>query len=420
MRISVKLTLVVVTLSLMIIVISSIYTRLMKSTQQNQIIYSTKNQNLISEIINNVITIKSFSGEELMLSKWEDSFRKQMEFEKKKAKYSAFLGNIPLTIQMIFPAIIYSFGSAYIHSNILSIGSLIAFNTLASFFLTPILSLSAAYSDVIIVKIYINKLLDILNSKKEEEGEEKLHITEGKISVSNLCYKFNHFSNNVLDHINFEINGGEKVAIVGKSGSGKSTLLKALCSIYVPDSGNIKIDDVDLGRISKSYYRGQIGVVLQESELFNASIKDNILFSRDISDAELVEIIQKSNIQDIIANSPIGIETMISESGVNISGGQRQRLTLARALVTKPKLLFMDEPTSSLDNSAEQAFINNIFSLVCTCIIISHRFYNIEQFDKIIVLDKGKVVGIGKHDYLMNTCAEYQLLYPQVKTYSVS
>ncbi|SCG83744.1 Leukotoxin translocation ATP-binding protein lktB [Proteiniborus sp. DW1] len=411
LRINIKLTGIVSLVGLFIFMLSMLYTRALRSIQQNQIIYSTKTQNIVTELVNNIDTLKAFGVESHVLEKWKNSFLSQMKFEEKKAKYTGFIGSLPITIQMMFPALMFLIGGVYIGKGELTIGNLIAFNTLGGLFLSPILSLAGSYSDIEIVKIYFNKLFDILSTREQKNGIMEIDKIEGDIRIENLYFQYNKLSPYVLYDINIDIKKGQKVAIVGESGSGKSTLLKLLCRLYDPTQGTIKLDNIPIENFRNEDFYRNIGVVLQQPQLFNESIKENILLHRTISEERLLEVINELNIDKIVEELPIGIETILSEDGINFSGGQRQRITLARAIVHNPSLLFLDEPTSSLDNKAEKEFMDLLLKLNSTSIVIAHRFYNIEAFDKIVVMSKGRIVDVGHHNELIENCAYYQELY---------
>ncbi|WP_342366983.1 peptidase domain-containing ABC transporter [Clostridium beijerinckii] len=290
---------------------------------------------------------------------------------------------------------------------------IVAFNTIAISFLQPIISLTGSYSNILILKTILGKLYDIMNSKTEKILTNNiLNINKGKIEFKNVSFKYNRFDPYVLDDISFSINPGEKVAIVGKSGSGKSTLLKLILGLYNSQSGNIYIDDINIKDVNIKNLRSQFGVILQEPLLFNDSIKENIIIGKDnISDKQIHEAARKSGINNFLVNVPLGIDTIISEKGTNFSGGQRQRISLARALVNSPKIMLMDEPTSSLDNESEAFLMNEILKLDTTCVVISHRLNTIENFDKIIVMDNGKIVECGSHKDLVANKSYYYDIY---------
>ncbi len=280
-------------------------------------------------------------------------------------------------------------------------------------FLKPILSLSDSYSNILILKTILNKLYDIIDSKPEKIiTDNSLKISKGNITLNHVFYKYNVFNPYVINDVSFSINAGDKVAIVGKSGCGKSTLLKLNLGLYSPEKGSISVDDIDISSINIKDFRSQIGVVLQEPQLFNDTVKNNILIGKEnIPDSLLYKVAELSGINDFLVNTPLGLDTIVSEKGINFSGGQRQRISLARALINNPKILLMDEPTSSLDNESESSFMSTILKLSSTCIVVSHRLSTIINFNKIIVIDNGKIVEVGSHNELMSKKGYYQKLY---------
>ena len=261
------------------------------------------------------------------------------------------------------------------------------------------------------LKIYLNKLYDILNTEQEQSKKEQIKIKKGNIKIDNLYFRYSKLDNDILKGISLRIKAGEKVAIVGKSGSGKSTLIKLIIGLFKYDRGSIKIDNVDINHINIQNYRTQLGVVLQEPQIFNGTLKDNILLGKKYDHEKMNAAVKISNIENLINSMPMGLDTIIFEDGINLSGGQRQRISLARAIYNEPKIIIMDEPTSSLDNESEKEIIDNIFKLNNTCLIISHRFYNIEKFDKIILINKGKIEDIGSHNELIIRNNTYQKMY---------
>lgn len=411
LRYSIILSIIVLFIALLIVGISIINTSKIKSINENEIIYSNKIQTILNESIAGILTIKVIGGEEKIFNDWFEIFKKQLNSLWIKSKWNSILYNIPNTIQVSLPLIVFGIGSYYLKVDSITIGALIAFNTLATYFINPILSLTSSYSELVILRVYIDKLLDILDSSQEENKNMDFNIINGDIKVKKLSFKYNIFDKNTINNVSFNIKAKEKVAIVGKSGSGKSTLLKLLMGIYRPNIGNIEVDNININEINPYKYRSQLGVVLQEPQIFNSSIRENICFGREVTSEQLENIKDIAYINDFIKYLPLGDNTIVSENGINFSGGQRQRISLARALINEPKIILMDEPTSSLDNESEKMILNSIFDLDSTCVIVSHRFYNIEKFDKIIFMDKGEIIDIGTHKELILRCNQYNKIY---------
>lgn len=410
---SIPLSLFTIGIAIILIILSIINSKKFNSLTNDEMVEQVKVQKILTEMIDGIMTIKSMGGENIFFKKWNKLFDKQLQFTYKKGVLNSFLSNISNSLLFILPMIIIWYGSYSVISGDLTVGMIVAFNTIAISFLQPIISLTGSYSNILILKTILGKLYDIINSKTEKILTDNiLNINAGKIEFKNVYFKYNRFDPHILKNISFSINPGEKVAIVGKSGSGKSTLLKLILGLYNSQSGNIYIDDTNIKDINLKNLRSQFGVILQEPLLFNDSIKENIIIGKEnISNTQINEAVIKSGINNFLVNVPLGIDTIISEKGTNFSGGQRQRISLARALINNPKIILMDEPTSSLDNEAEASLINEVLKLDSTCIVISHRLNTIENFDKIIVIDDGKIVECGSHNELIINKGCYYNIY---------
>ncbi|MDR0614827.1 MAG: ATP-binding cassette domain-containing protein [Lactobacillales bacterium] len=238
-----------------------------------------------------------------------------------------------------------------------------------------------------------------------------LYIKNGKISLQNVSFSYNKFSPPTLVSIRLNIEAGEKIAIVGKSGSGKSTLLKILGGMHQPTSGELKVDGFDVYQHNKKDYRKQIGIVMQESILFNGTIEENLLMGRKIDKVDLIKAIKNADLESFINAFPLKMKTIISEEGKNISGGQRQRISICRSIIGSPKIILLDEPTSSLDNLSENKIMNNLFTIDSTLVVVAHRLSNIGKFDKVILMDQGRIIAVDEHEKLLKSCIPYQELY---------
>ena len=219
---------------------------------------------------------------------------------------------------------------------------------------------------------------------------------------------------NILKDINLEVADGEKFAIVGKSGSGKSTLLMLLASMLHTNYGEIYVGNhrITDENVSKNFYRKRLGIVLQQSMLFNGTIKENIEMGRQFSESEFYAAIKNADLDDLIQKYSTKENTIISEAGGNISGGQKQRVCIARAILKNQKVILLDdEPTSSLDNVSEGYIMERLFRMNSTVIVVAHRLSNIEKFDKIVVLKDGELEAVGKHQELLEISSSYKELY---------
>ncbi|EDT23015.1 peptidase domain-containing ABC transporter [Clostridium perfringens] len=399
--------------SIIICVFSYINAKINRKIVQNEIVVLTKSQDIINEIVNNIFTIKSTNSQSNIYSKWEKNFSEQIKMEKEKSKYSSLLSNVPETIQIFYPLFIFLIGNLLIMNHKITLGGVIAFSVIGSYFLRPMLSIMNSYNQLLMVKIYLDRLLDILETPAETSlfGNNMLSNYNGSVSLDNVSYKYSKFSNEAVSNISLKIKPNEKVAIVGSSGSGKSTLLKLAACLYSATSGNIYYDKYNVEELNIYKLREKIGIVLQENVLFNGTFRDNITMGRDFSTEKILKSIEATDLKDFLDNFPLGLETKISESGHNLSGGQRQKISIARTIISEPKIIFLDEPTSALDNNSEKNIMEYLLNMQATLVVVAHRLSTIQKFDKIVVMNQGHIVEIGTHEELLKNNSYYARLY---------
>lgn len=407
------LAIVTIVLAFIIILFSVINARINQIMAQKELIASTKTQGVTSELVNNIFTVKATNTQQKFFNKWNDNFNEQIDIEIKKSKYSSIFLNIPQTIQAFYSLIIIFIGYILIINNKTTIGGVIAFNSIGVTFLTPLMSIINAYSQLLVVRVYLERLLDILETPSEKSmfGKNKIDKIRGKIELNHVSFKYSRFSDETLADISLTIHPKEKVAIVGPSGSGKSTLLHVISGLYKTTSGTIKYDNLDINDLDIQELRKHLGIVLQNHNVFNGTIKENITMERGYSDNDVLRTLSLTGLNDLIAELPIGLNTHISEDGNNLSGGQSQKLSLARTIIANPAVLLLDEPISSLDNISETKIMRNLFNMESTVVVVAHRLSTIGNFDKIIVLNHGVIVGQGTHEQLMASNELYQNLY---------
>lgn len=363
-----------------------------------------KSQGYASEALVGMTTLKAAGAENRALHHWTNLFFDQMNASVRRIYVSSVITTIITTLQTFSPVFLLIVGTLLVFDHALSVGTMLALIALSTALLTPLSTLVNTGQSLQQVQAHLERIADVMEAEPEQDVarvQEPPPLT-GAIRLDNVSFQYNLNSKSVLHNISVTIAPGEKVAIVGRSGSGKTTLGSLLLGLYLPTTGHIFYDDLELRTLNYQSVRTQFGVVTQSSTIFNGSVRDNIALNDPSIPLEKVQRVARAAAihQDILQMS-MGYETLVSESGNAISGGQRQRLALARALATDPALLLLDEATSALDVVTEQIIEQNLRELACTQIIIAHRLSTIRNADVILVLDEGTIIERGTHQELL-------------------
>ncbi len=373
----------------------------------------------IEEVLNNMKIVKAFSRENYELEKFKKINWKYFLFWRKSIVYSSIntpLGELHGTLTAILVIFI---GGRFVLTSESGFTSEKFVLFLAAIFsmLHPMKTLTKAYGDIKRAQVSLERIFFILMHKSEIKNVEnpvQKKTFDNKIVLKdvNFGYKKN---NEVLKNINLEINKGEKVAFVGSSGAGKTTLVNLLARMYNIDSGDILVDGTNIFQIDLTDLRRLFGTVTQESILFSDTIANNIRYGtlEEISDEVVKEAAKIAYADEFIDEQPNKYNELLHSKGANFSGGQKQRLCIARAIVNNPPILIFDEATSALDTEAEKKVQRAINQATKnrTVLVISHRLSTVLSADKIVVLEKGEIVGIGKHKELLKICERYKTLY---------
>jgi ABC-type bacteriocin/lantibiotic exporter with double-glycine peptidase domain len=312
-------------------------------------------------------------------------------------------------------------GSAEVIHGTLTIGEFVAFNSLVALANAPVLLLLLLWDELQFAKILIGRLDDVIDQEPEQGADHSallpVETLAGEIELVDVGYRYGGSqAPPILDGITLHVEPGQTIAIVGRSGSGKTTLVKLLAGLLEPTSGAIRFDGVDLSTVDYRELRRHVGVVLQESYLFEGTIAANIALGDESPDTDrVVWAARAASAHDFVDRLPLGYDTRVGESGLRLSGGQRQRIAIARALYHRPPILLFDEATSALDSESERAVKESMDELFegRTSFVIAHRLSTIRDADRILVLDRGRLVEDGTHDELLARQGLYYYLASQ-------
>ena len=363
------------------------------------------NQFLVESVVG-IQTIKSMAVEPTLRSEWEQKLAAYVKTSFTTVMVANLGQNAIQYVSKVTTALILFYGAQAVMNSELTVGGLIAFNMIAGQITGPILRLSQLWQDFQQVRISIEQLGDILNFPTESRSLAQAHLppAHGAIQVRNVSFRYQAETADVLRNISIDIPAGQVIGIVGPSGSGKSTFAKLLQRLYVPQEGEILVDGIDISHVDPAWLRRQIGVVLQESLLFNKTVHENIaLANPGMKRNQVMHLARLAGADEFIAKMPLGYDTMIQERGANLSGGQRQRLAIARALATNPRMLIFDEATSALDYESERIIQQNMKHIARgrTVVIIAHRLAAVCNCDRIITIEAGRLVEDGAHNELL-------------------
>ncbi len=369
------------------------------------------------EMIKGMQEIKLLSAGKSVLSDYVGKTIKIVRLQIKANRVEMVSDRVNSGMSLIWQLILYVTSAFFIYNGNLTLGG---FTACVSYFGTCISSFNSFNNIITRIAgnlVSVDRVCTALDEKSENYKADAptIIINSGKIDFDRVSFAYNE-EVNVLNEISFTISPGEKVALLGHSGAGKSTIANLILKIYEVQQGAICIDGTDIAECNLYSLRSQIGIVHQETILFDGSIRYNLTFSDDnTKDAEILISLKRAHLYEFVTSLPDGLDTVIGSTGRSLSGGQKQRLAVARIFLKNPKILIFDEATSSLDNEAEQV-IKESWDQLCegrTIVIIAHRLSTIINADKILVLHDHKIAGYDTHNNLLNTCDIYTQLFKE-------
>lgn len=409
-------------LSLGIAVFNIIFLRFMakRRIDQNQKLLQEQGKLQSTSIsgLQMIETIKASGAEADFFSRWAGYQAKMVNSEQELGVSSQMLFAVPPFLTILNNTAVLAVGGLHVMNGSLTIGALVAFQTIMASFLAPVNNLVAFGSILQEVEGDMNRLDDVLrypaqeNAKEEpQKGTEGIVKLDGMVEFRNVTFGYSRLEPPLLLDFSLALKPGERVALVGSSGSGKSTVARLLANLYEPWSGEIMLDGKRNSEWNRSVINNSLAMVDQEISMFEGSIRENLtLWDATVSDKNVIAAAQDASIHDDILSKKDGYGTFMEEGGRNMSGGQKQRLEIARALVANPSILVLDEATSALDPITEQEIDDAIRRRGCTCLIIAHRLSTIRDCNEIVVLDQGRIVQRGTHEQLINIEGPYASL----------
>ncbi|QPN60183.1 peptidase domain-containing ABC transporter [Synechococcus sp. CBW1002] len=415
-----QLTLLTLSVIPVLVVLTLAVSPMVRSQLQSRAVANARTQSHLVEVLGSMMTVKAQNIELRSRWKWQDLYTDFVAEGFDNTLLSTTAGTFSAFLNKLSSLLVIWGGAALVLKGDLTLGELIAFRIISGYVTQPLLRMTSVWQSVQETALSLERLSDIIDTPQEAPEDNASRIVmpsiEGRVDFQNVEFRYQNSAPLMLNGVNLSIPKGAFVAIVGTSGSGKSTLTKLLARLYSPEKGSVLIDGVDINKVELYSLRRQLGIVPQDTVLFDGTLEENItLTNPEASSEEIIQAATVAAAHDFIMALPAGYSNQVGERGSSLSGGQRQRIAIARTILQKPKMLIMDEATSALDYQTERVVCENLMQSLrhCTVLFITHRLTSIVNADMIVCMGNGSILEVGKHEQLMANRGPYYALFMQ-------
>ncbi|MEL6138621.1 MAG: peptidase domain-containing ABC transporter, partial [Cyanobacteria bacterium J06628_6] len=417
---SVKLTLVTLLTIPVFVALTFMVSPIVRRQLRAKAERNAETQSFLVEALSGVQTVKAQNIELNTRWKWQSRYARYVSDGFKTVVTSTTAGSASGFLNKLSGLLVICFGAFLVLNGEMTLGGLIAFRIISGYITQPLLRLTQLWQNFQETALSLERLSDIIDHPQEQEAEQRSQIpmpeVKGQVKYENISFRFAASGPLQLANINIEFEAGQFIGIVGQSGSGKSTMMKLLPRLYNPNSGRILIDKYDISKVELYSLRQQVGIVPQDSLLFEGTVQENIALTNPAAETDaIIEAAKIACAHEFIMELPVGYNSRVGERGSSLSGGQRQRIAIARTILQNPRLLILDEATSALDYDTEAQVSANLMKWAKgrTVFFITHRLGALRHADKILVMEKGAIVEIGTHDELNDLKGRYYCLLQQ-------